>query len=661
MSDMPIIEVAIGLTFMFLVLSFCATAIAEGLTEWRQWRGRLLHAKLATILGPDLVAHFYSERRVADLASGTAPEVEMPETSKETVLARIRSYLAKIREARSSKPKSGWFSSTSLSQARAMADRMNARRLPSYIPESVFADVILDWLQGISLPNALRPGAQGSQTVPYALAELWQRMNRRADGDQVALRAELVSWYQQVTERTTGEFKRKIRIALYAVGFVLVVAVNADTIKIVTTLYGNPQLRAQVAATAEDVVKNCPNGLERCPEYKDRMRSVLTQSARDASSELLGWRPDSEGNYVSFLSPVGWLLTILAIGMGADFWFGALKKVVAIKNIKREAAADESNALSGTSTPQAIATAPQSLAAYNPIDINTDQLAPLKGFQPLRFAESSVHAFWMAQFASLAYSTLRELSTSDLLARHRLKVSGFDVEGTQVFLFQGEQQLIVAFRGTEQVPEDWITDANAAQQQQPWKVADPSVSVHRGFCSALDRVWPALRAELMKSDSPVWFTGHSLGGALAVLAAYRLSHCEGPDGPTIGGVYTFGQPRVGNAALSKSCSLELSQRIFRYVNSSDIVPLIPPSKPIEYEHFGNVRYFDASGHLHHERTLWERVCEQLTPALQKITEGPENWGAIAREHLRQRVADHAMAKYVQCVERIDSISVLRQS
>ena len=166
--------------------------------------------------------------------------------------------------------------------------------------------------------------------------------------------------------------------------------------------------------------------------------------------------------------------------------------------------------------------------------------------------------------------------------------------------------------------------------------------------------------QVREEGTRLFVCGHSLGGALAVLAAYRLSHCEGPGAPTVGGVYTFGQPRVGNSALAKSCSLELSQRIFRYVNSSDIVPLVPPAKPIEYEHFGNVRYFDSSGHLHLERTLWERVSEQLTPALREITYGPKNWGAVAREHLQQRVADHAMAKYIQCVERIDSIDALRK-
>jgi triacylglycerol lipase len=657
--NMPIIEVAIGLTFMFLVLSFFATAIAEGLTEWRQWRGRLLHTKLETLLGSDLVAHLYSERRVADLASGVSAEISIPPDYAKVFPENKRGRIADSLEFLKLKLRSGSFCETSLKQARQLADRINARRLPSHIPEGVFADVLLDWLQGISLPDALRPGVPNPQAVPYALAELWQRMNRRADGDQTALRSELVAWYQQVTERLTGEFKRQIRLVLYMVGFVIVLASNADSIKMVQTLYGNPQLRAQVAATAGEMVKACPQGVDSCHEYQRKLRDVLSRSSREASSELLGWRIDEDGNYWNLWSPVGWLLTILAIGMGADFWFRALKKLVSVKNAKAEPSPESGKLSAAEGTTPRNFSVGSSPATHDPIDINVDRLAPLKGFQPLIFAESNVHAFWLAQFASLAYSTLDVLKNSDLLGLHQLEVRGIEKGSTQVFLFRGDQMLVVAFRGTEQLPEDWITDANVRPEQQPWNVKDASIFVHQGFQRALDLVWAELREELIKADRPIWFTGHSLGGALAVLAAYRLVHCEGDKIPTIGGVYTFGQPRVGNAALASSCSLQLSQRIFRYVNSSDIVPLVPPSKPIDYDHFGNARYFDAAGNLHRERTLWERVAEQLTPALRAVAADEANWGAIAREHLRQRVADHAMARYVQCLERIDSISLLR--
>lgn len=654
MSNMPIIDVALGLTFMFLVLSFCATAVAEALTEWRQWRGRLLFSKLKTILGPELVLHLYSERRVADLASGMPPEVPFP--IEPGWFAKIRQRPIDLLDEWRNK-RNGSFAEMSLHAARQLAMRMNAKRLPSQIPESVFADVLLDWMQGVSLPQALREGELTSRELPEDLAELWQRMNLRANGDQAALRSELTAWFQQVTQRLTGEFKRKMRFVLYFSGFAIVLATNANTLSIASTLYGNPGLRAQVAATAEEMVKQCPDGADTCPEFQKRVRDALTQSSKEASSELLGWQRNDKGalNFY-WWSPLGWLLTVLAIGMGADFWFGALKRIVSIKNAKSDPPSEPAKSSpAGTGNQSGT---PRSLAGLEPIDINTEGLAPLKGFQPLRFAESNVHAFWMAQFSSLAYNSLEELQNSDFLERHKLSVTGIDNGTTQVFLFSGEQTLIVAFRGTEQLPEDWIADAKLQPSKQPWGVKNSSICVHKGFHGALDLVWPELSKKLLASKHPVWFTGHSLGGALAVLAAYRLVHCEGTKVPTVGGVYTFGQPRVGNVDLASSCSASLSQRIFRFVNSSDIVPLVPP---LHYVHFGNVRYFDAAGVLHIERTLWERIAEQLTPALRNIGSENADWGALAKEHMGQRLKDHAVARYIQCLERIDAISTFRRS
>jgi pimeloyl-ACP methyl ester carboxylesterase len=553
----------------------------------------------------------------------------------------------------------GLFTATTLADARRLATRMNAKRLPSEIPEDVFAGVLLDWLQGVSLPAALRADDGAAQVVPYDLAELWQRMNRRADGDQSALRAEMLAWYRQVTDRMTGEFKRKIRIVLYIVGALVVLVTNADSINIARTLYGDPTLRAQVVATAENIAAKCPNGIESCPDYHAQMREILSASSREASSELLGWRTDSRGRYsVAWWSPAGWLLTILAIGMGADFWFGALRRIVSLKSADSGVGGDASRAAGERpDAPSRIADMATPVSR-DPIDINDERLAPLKGFQPLRYAESNVHAFWFAQFSSLAYNSAMELEASDLLAHHELTITAVSGGSTQVFVFQGAQALIVAFRGTEQLPEDWITDLDAKPKLRPWDVKGESIFVHTGFADALDAVWAQLRPLLLASKHPVWFTGHSLGGALAVLAAYRLSQCEGPVTPTVGGVYTFGQPRVGNPDLARSIPAQLSQRIFRYVNSSDIVPLVPPSTPVEYVHFGNVRYFDAAGCLHLERTLWERVAAELTPALGELGRDPD-WGKIAKQHLAKRVADHAMTRYVQCLERIDTVAALR--
>lgn len=641
MFDFPVIEVAIGLTFVFLVLSLCATAIIEGVVELRQWRGRLLHAKLKALLGSELVELFYLERRVADLSSGSASR-------------RFEGW-----------PAHSWgiFTSTSLHQATQLAKGMGAHRLPAYIPESVFADILLDWLQGIGLPGALHPDAPTSTIISDRLGELLQRMNRRADGSQAALRAELIDWFRQSTDRTSEEFKRRIRIALYLAGAVLVALTNADSIRISKTLYDNPRLRAEIGATAETIARACPNGSVDCPELNSFVRTALGRPIDQTAAGLLGWRAEDQEKFWSSFpsmlqSLLGWVITVMAIGLGADFWFGALKKLIAIKNPSRVAATDGGPTTLPAKEPKPDTPAPSNAPSREPLDLGASQVLGLKGFQPFRFAESNIHAFWLAQFASLAYSSVRDLEQSTLLKDHGLEVVGFEQGDTQAFLFKGKDLCIVAFRGTENKLEDWLSDADARQHASPWGDDGGLIKVHTGFHAALDLVWTELVQALVDVRAPIWFTGHSLGGALALLAAYRLHHYEKPLLHTVGGVYTFGQPRVGNSSLADTCSLEFTQRVFRYVNSTDLVPLVPPPRPIDYKHLGQPRYFDVAGRLHHERTLWERISEQLTPALQKVAAGDGDWVSVAKGHARQRVSDHGMARYLECLERIDAVRAL---
>jgi hypothetical protein len=111
--------------------------------------------------------------------------------------------------------------------------------------------------------------------------------------------------------------------------------------------------------------------------------------------------------------------------------------------------------------------------------------------------------------------------------------------------------------------------------------------VHRGFKTALDEVWGDLfphLAALQRRGCKIWMTGHSLGAALATLAADRFGEAQG--------VYTFGSPRVGNRQFMENYSI----RCYRFVNGDDIVSRVPPAglyvhvgEPIFIEHEGAIR------------------------------------------------------------------------
>ena len=136
--------------------------------------------------------------------------------------------------------------------------------------------------------------------------------------------------------------------------------------------------------------------------------------------------------------------------------------------------------------------------------------------------------------------------------------------------------LVLAFRGTEKKISDWLTDARCVP------TVDGKARVHTGFLEAFANkrdengktVKQAVEDILALPEArdandkplPLFITGHSLGGALALLATKLVA-------PNVNGAcYTFGAPRIGNYEYFRF----LKTPVYRIVNSSDIVPRVPP-------------------------------------------------------------------------------------
>jgi len=137
--------------------------------------------------------------------------------------------------------------------------------------------------------------------------------------------------------------------------------------------------------------------------------------------------------------------------------------------------------------------------------------------------------------------------------------------------------IVVAYRGTELEVADWLTDARA----EPTSGKQPDSRVHSGFMdaltsepdsggkNALGQIEEILaKPEAMDGDKPFprFITGHSLGGALALLTTCEIAS------EIIGACYTYGAPRVANYEYFRY----IKTPVFRVVNSSDIVPRVPP-------------------------------------------------------------------------------------
>lgn len=155
------------------------------------------------------------------------------------------------------------------------------------------------------------------------------------------------------------------------------------------------------------------------------------------------------------------------------------------------------------------------------------------------------NALRLAHAASLSYkdeadveAQAREWGFDDFRHFRVTHKPPFPLEDTQAYAIAKDNMVILEFRGTEPAEiRDWLSDANAPQ------VPVTNGKAHWGFHTALDAVYEPTReaiTALRDRDQSLWVTGHSLGGALAMLAAARLHFAE----PSLSadGVYTFGQP-----------------------------------------------------------------------------------------------------------------------
>jgi triacylglycerol lipase len=218
------------------------------------------------------------------------------------------------------------------------------------------------------------------------------------------------------------------------------------------------------------------------------------------------------------------------------------------------------------------------------LDRNKYPATALDGFTATgQFGFDNARAMmWLAQ---LAYETDNDPKVENILGSWQLSkrllvtnnpITGLPPQSACVVVAAGHGATFVTFAGSDPLKiEDWITDFNAVQS------AD---SLHTGFDAAVGTVWSAIQTAIATPATPgqpVFFTGHSLGGALAVLAAMRAAAAF-PTQPII--VYTFGSPRTGGSAFFNAYPLNGST--FRLIHGTDIVPTVPTAQPGDYRHVG---------------------------------------------------------------------------
>jgi triacylglycerol lipase len=247
-------------------------------------------------------------------------------------------------------------------------------------------------------------------------------------------------------------------------------------------------------------------------------------------------------------------------------------------------------------------------------------------FEPTTTSFSVANAQILAQAAAMAYRGPAQCAKWAIVSGFTGPFDFFDNADTQGFVAESDVAIIVAFRGTQpNRPMDWFVDFRATRGHWDHNIGE----VHDGFYNALRKVWGVTLANgevlpkrlVNRGTKTIWITGHSLGGALAELCAAQAMFVSNIP---VQGVYTFGQPRVGNKDFAAAVNEKLGSGIYRFVNDRDIVPRVPLFT-MGFCHYGSQRFFDHAG----EPSIAESAVESVSDAL-KFAKGAFNLAVLGQ-------------------------------
>ncbi len=229
-------------------------------------------------------------------------------------------------------------------------------------------------------------------------------------------------------------------------------------------------------------------------------------------------------------------------------------------------------------------------------------------FQPSAAGHSIVNAYLLMMASRLVFPDQLGASQTDKSEFEQkfegqfgpLGIDNFDFEhgsplrrfDTNFVVMSNDKVIILVFRGTElssgwaKMIKDFIrTNTNILLSPVPH--FGSGAKVHSGFWNAFlsvrSRVIALIRSR-KTANQTIWITGHSLGGAQAVLAARTCQH----DGIPVRGLYTYGCPRIGNDIFRSHFGISNSQR---YVYALDLVPMTPDNILLGYRHIGRTNNF----------------------------------------------------------------------
>ncbi|XDD52996.1 hypothetical protein AB3N62_10930 [Leptospira sp. WS4.C2] len=215
---------------------------------------------------------------------------------------------------------------------------------------------------------------------------------------------------------------------------------------------------------------------------------------------------------------------------------------------------------------------------------------------------------------------------------------------TRLIVLHSESFIFFIFRGTQN-KKNWLLDSEFQKS-----CGSDGNSIHKGFYKGysyfrqrlIHLITNKLKTKYKDRFSKIkrYYSGHSLGGALATLAVNSLEGSNGIiGGENFAGLYTFGSPRVGNECFVNKFNEQFLERTFRFVNNNDIVTRVPLNSQ-GYYHVGYYIYINSDGQL----TLNYPYSAQIYDSFR---------GFFFRMFV-DGLDDHKISHYIKALEKLEN-------
>lgn len=292
---MGILQVVIGIVFILLLLSLLATTIMELLAAGLALRGKNLERALKSML-----------------ASTDVDEHVLQAFKQNSLYRQLSDKYTRLKQSP-----------------------------PSYMSADSFQSILFDIILKGKKPSIQNLKQDILEIPDKDLQNVLFQLLQDGEENLDMFKGQVRNWYDNIMDRASGWYKRSTQKILVIVGILIAVVFNADTIAIYQHLGADPASLAQVVDLAEKfVAANDGNKsvgvISENPNFEEnyaKLRSLVDSQIGQLNP--LGWQ---NVNFMTMdaaswsIKVLGWIVTALAISLGAPFWFDLLRKIVNIRS-----------------------------------------------------------------------------------------------------------------------------------------------------------------------------------------------------------------------------------------------------------------------------------------------------------------------------------------